>query len=64
MTPKELSRIRELYEQALSMSGSARKAYLDRECPNEEEIRKEVEKLLTALDNIPTWLDRDRKSVV
>jgi len=58
MTPKELSRIREIYEQALSMSGPARKDYLDRECPDEEEIRKEVEKLLAALENVPTWLDR------
>ena len=58
MTPKELSRIREIYEQALSMRGPARKAYLDRECLDDDEIRKEVERLLAALDNVPTWLER------
>ena len=63
MTPKELSRIREIYERALSMSGLARTAYLDNECPNEEEIRREVEKLLAALENVPTWLDRPAAGV-
>ena len=58
MTPKELSRIRGIYEQALPMRGPARKAYLDRECLDDEEIRKEVERLLAALDNVPTWLER------
>ncbi len=58
MTSEELSRIREIYEQALPMTGSAREAYLDRECHGHAEIREEVERLLKARDNVPTWLGR------
>ena len=58
MTPEELSRIRNIYEQALPMSDSAREGYLSRECQDEADIRAEVEGLLKAHGNIPTWLDR------
>ncbi len=58
MTPEEHSRIREIYEQAVTMTGDAREAYLDRECPGHDEIRQEVDRLLKARDNVPTWLDR------
>ncbi len=58
MTPEELSRIREIYERALPMSGSARDACLDRECGGNQEMREEVEHLLKARENVPTWLDR------
>ena len=58
MTPEELGRIRRIYEQALAMSGAARETYLRHECQNEQDIRAEIEKLLTAHDNIPDWLDR------
>ena len=58
MTPEELSRIREIYERALPMSGTVRKAYLDRECGGNQEMREEVEHLLKARENVPTWLDR------
>ena len=58
MTPEELSRIREIYEQALPMNGSARDACLDRECRGNQGMREEVERLLRARENIPTWLDR------
>ena len=58
MTPEELSRIREIYEQALPMNGTARDACLDRECGGNLEMREEVEHLLKARENVPTWLDR------
>ncbi len=58
MTPEELGRIRNIYEQALPMSGAAREAYLGGECQDEEGIRAEVERLLEGHDNIPDWLDR------
>ena len=58
MTSEELSRIREIYEQAATRTGDARNAYLDRECQGQAEIREEVESLLKARDNVPTWLDR------
>jgi eukaryotic-like serine/threonine-protein kinase len=58
MTPEELSRIREIYEQALPMSGAAREAHLDRACQGQRIIREGVERLLQARENVPTWLDR------
>ena len=56
MTPQELSRIRNVYEQALLMSGADRDGYLQRECRDDDGIRIEVERLLKAHDNIPDWL--------
>ena len=58
MTPEKLSRIREIYEQALPLAESAREAYVNRECQGEDDVRAEVERLLTAHDNIPSWLER------
>jgi eukaryotic-like serine/threonine-protein kinase len=58
MTPEELSRIREIYESALAMSGSSRDAILDRECHGNQEMRREVERLLKAREHVPAWLDQ------
>ena len=58
MTPEELSHIRRIYEQALAMSGSAREAHLRQECQDEEQIRAEIDRLLEAHKNIPSWLER------
>ncbi len=58
MTPEELGRIREIYEQVLPMTGAGRETHLDRECRGNQEIRVEVERLLKARENVPTWLDR------
>ena len=57
MTPEELSRIRGIYEQALSLSGPVREDYLRSECRDQDSIRIEVERLLKAHDDIPNWLD-------
>ena len=58
MTPEQLSRIRQIYERALPLSGSDREAYLDRECRANEEIRKEVEGLLKGHERAPAWLEQ------
>lgn len=58
MTPEKLSRIREIYEQALSISGPVRDEYLSAECHDDEETRQEVERLLQARPKIPAWLDQ------
>lgn len=58
MTPEELGRIREIYEQVLPMSGAERETHLAQECQGRETIREGVERLLKARANIPTWLDR------
>lgn len=58
MTPEELSRIRTIYEQALPLGGSAREAFLQQECQRAAGIRAQVERLLGAHENIPSWLER------
>ncbi len=58
MTPEELGRIREIYEQVLPMNGADRQTHLNRECQGEQNIREGVEGLLKARENIPTWLDQ------
>src|SRR5436853_7392308 len=58
MTPEQLNRIREVYESALATSGSKRDRSLDRECLGNEEMRREVERLLEAREHVPAWLDR------
>jgi len=58
MTPDELSRIREIYERAVSMHGPGRDAFLDEECHGNDELRREVERLLQAREHVPTWLDQ------
>jgi serine/threonine protein kinase len=58
MTPEQLSRIRQIYDRALPLSGSDREACLDRECRADEETRKEVEGLLKGHDRAPAWLEQ------
>jgi eukaryotic-like serine/threonine-protein kinase len=58
MTPEELGRIRAIYEQILPMNESEREAYIRRECPDEENIRAEIERLLKAHGDVPDWLER------
>ena len=58
MTPEELSRIRNIYEQALPMAGSARETFLRQECQGADELRAEIERLLSAHENIPSWLEQ------
>ncbi len=59
MTPEELSRIRKIYEEALTISGPDRESYLDRECHGNESMREEVMSLLRASrGNIHAWLDQ------
>lgn len=57
MTPEELSRIRRIYEQALPLDPTPREAFLQQECQNAGGLRAEVERLLSAHENIPTWLE-------
>lgn len=58
MTPEELSQIRGIYEQALPMSPLARDAFIRGACQGREDLRSEVERLLRAHENVPTWMDR------
>lgn len=58
MTPEELSRIRTIYEQALPLAGSARETFLRRECQGADDTRAEIDRLLSAHENIPSWLEQ------
>jgi serine/threonine protein kinase len=57
MTPDELRRVRQIFEQALLMSNYTRPAFLDRECEGNPELRRDVEGLLNARERVPYWLD-------
>ena len=56
MTPEELSRIRGIFEQALSMNPSDRDTFIRRECQDREDLQSEVERLLRA--RVPTWMEQ------
>src|SRR5260370_13336694 len=56
MTPERLRRIRAVYEAALEMDPAARKTLLERECQTDDDLRKEVERLLGAREHLPKWL--------
>ena len=58
MTPEDLGRIRKIFEEALTLSGSEREAFLERECHGDDAVRNEVSRLLKSSDNAPAWLDR------
>jgi serine/threonine protein kinase len=58
MTPEELSRVRGIYERALPMGASTREAFIREACQERYDLRSEVERLLRAHENIPTWMER------
>jgi serine/threonine protein kinase/Tol biopolymer transport system component len=48
MTPERWAQITEIYHSALEMETGERAAFLDRECADDESLRREVESLLAA----------------
>ena len=56
MTPERLGRIRTVYETAWEMDAAARETFLQRECQDDTDLRKEVEHLLGAREHLPEWL--------
>lgn len=56
MTPERHHEIRACYEAALELEPAAREAFLDRECQGDEDIRQEVERLLSARERVPGFL--------
>ena len=56
MTPERLRRIRAVYEAALETDTAAREAFLKRECQADEDLRKEVDRLLSVREHLPEWL--------
>jgi eukaryotic-like serine/threonine-protein kinase len=56
MTPERLGRIRTIYETAWGKDAAARETFLQRECQDDADLRKEVKHLLGARDHLPEWL--------
>ena len=56
MTPERHHQIRACYEAALGLEPAAREVFLDRECHGDENIRQEVERLLSARERAPQFL--------
>lgn len=50
MSPERWERLQEIYHAALPMNQRARRAFLERACAGDEELRREVESLLAADD--------------
>jgi len=57
MTPEYLARIRAIYEAALAKDTLERAAFLDQECQSDEAIRRQVDLLLAAQQQVPAWLN-------
>lgn len=57
MTTKRWQRIEELFHAASQLEATERSSYLDRECFDDEDLRKEVESLITASENSPAFID-------
>jgi len=50
MSPERWERLQQIYHAALPLNQSARRAFLDRACAGDEELRREAESLLAADD--------------
>jgi eukaryotic-like serine/threonine-protein kinase len=58
MTPERLRRIRAVYEAAVDAPAAGHQALLERECAGDDDLRQEVERLLSARERMPEWLQR------
>jgi Tol biopolymer transport system component len=58
MTPERWQRIEELYHAALARNAESRAAFLADTCPDDDDLRREVESLLSEPDSTETFLER------
>src|SRR5689334_1840976 len=58
MKPDTWQKVKELYEAALKHSPAARSSSLDENCKGNEELRREVESLLSFSDNAGSFLEK------
>jgi non-specific serine/threonine protein kinase len=56
MTPERWRQIKDVLDGALELSPEQRTAFLDRACPTDHALRQEVESLLSAPDELSTFL--------
>jgi serine/threonine protein kinase/Tol biopolymer transport system component len=55
--PQSWQRVKEIFEGALELHGVEREEYLDRECRDQLEVRKEVESLLDSYDDAGSFME-------
>jgi serine/threonine-protein kinase len=58
MASERWQRIEELFHATLQLEAAERAGYLSRECLDDDELRKEVESLISASENSPTFIDK------
>ena len=58
MTPERLEQIEALYNDVLVVPRNERKAFLNRTCGNDDELRAEIESLLACEDRTDTYLEK------
>lgn len=57
MTPERYQQIGQLYHAALELGPQARRAFLDRECAGDEELRREMNSLLAADEQAENFIE-------
>jgi serine/threonine-protein kinase len=62
MTPERLRRIRAVYEAAVDALAAGHHAVLERECAGDSDLRQEVDRLLSAREHIPEWLEQTHRA--
>ncbi|HYP12471.1 MAG TPA: serine/threonine-protein kinase [Bryobacteraceae bacterium] len=56
MKPEEFAKLRQIYETALALTGTAQQLFLDRECEGSPAMRENVRRLIDAHAHVPSWL--------
>ena len=56
MSPERYQQIGELYQQVLQLEASERGAFLAKACDSDEDLRKEVESLVSSTQEIKSFL--------
>ena len=67
MKQEHWQQIRDIFDGAIEHAPDERSRFLDEVCANDEEVRREVESLLSSHDSADSFLETpaiDRKSVV
>ncbi len=64
MTPERFQQVGEVYDQAMELAPDRREAFLRTACADDEELRREVESLLTAHETAEDFMDQPAVAIV
>jgi eukaryotic-like serine/threonine-protein kinase len=64
MSPERLRKVEEIYHAVLEVSPAERKSFLHEKCENDEELRLEIESLLSYENDFDSLIDSSPKSLV